>query len=694
MTLLSSASRTFVEILLVAIALKEAACDASGEPAVGEPELLCPEETVRSGDDCLVACPEGWGRGPDHRCRPPCLEGEDIVDGECSRPCPEGTSRGEEEHACSPDAASDFTVCPADIYDERDAAGARLYVNPSADEQADADGSRAAPYATLAATKAALEGIAESEITVLLAAGEYITADLTWLLLDQRKKLSIVGRCREDTRLIVRDARHGFYVQGESAEFVFKGLDFQGGVTQIIVGAASAVTIDRCAFSDWTGRAAVTAGGVSNISVVDASFAVGDAAPTSALNLSADFVEIARSRFHVVTDGGEALNVKAGKRIVLLDSRVEGSGNLGATLLTESGGESVDIARNAFEGDWVTAGLWIAGGSQTSVEMTLTDTSVENHIPEESSRSTAVVLEDLASVSIDNLLVSSGNVDAIRVVNIGVLDIADSTFRDLNWSGLIVERYDTDEACSISVARSRFWGIGDYSIFHENAYCDLRLEQNVFDRNRKGVFAAPRAFTAEANAIGTVDDTALSVRDAQFVRLGNNTIASVDDAGLALSNLQGERGETYVVEGNRIFDCQGAGATINGTGEGKAVLSNNDIQGIRGKMYERQGETGTTGDGVLAASYSEAVATRVEMVGNTIGRNARSGVLIHGPGSSVTVSETRFETGNGYAGLIPERRGELCDLLAQAGAAVSGPDGENVEIVTGVFTASEPEDGP
>ncbi len=667
------------------------ACEGQQAKTGDDFKPVCPDGAIRSGADCLVACPEGWGRGVDDRCRPPCLDAEDMVDGECRSACPAGTVEQEKGGGCLPQDIPDYSECPVDLYNEAGASGERVYVNQAVDEASVSDGTRAHPFRTLGEAVEALNTATAPDSSVLIAAGEYNIDGLQIVSTGGTGKISIIGRCPRKTRLITAPAHLGFYLRAEDTAVTFEGLDFQGGRTQIDVSKAASVSIDTCTFNDWTGDDAVNISVTDRFDIRRTSFSLSDEPrETRALYISADAVTIESNHFSVVSDGGNSVLVANPRTITVADNRVEGRGSYGISILLDKRAESVWIRRNAFDGNWSDEALSILGQANTPAVVTMESNFLENHRASEEKRSVGLKLNHLAQVSIADLRIVTGNMNALHVYDPSLLDIVDSSFKNVDGFGVFVKSgINSFDSCSISIWKSRFTGIKEHAIYHEDPFCDLELRDNVIEDTQKGIYAAPRTFNAEANAIGAVGDTAIYIHGADAVSLKKNTIASGADAGIRLSGLQGGGGAQYTVEGNGIFDCQGVGLAINGTGAGEVVLSDNEIQGVRKKRYEYQGATGAMGDGVLISSYSREAPTRVRMVGNTIGRNARLGVLADGPGSRVEASGTRFEEGNGYGGLVEEKQGMPCDMLSQADASVSGTDAKQLVEVSDLFVAEE-----
>ena len=48
----------------------------------------------------------------------------------------------------------------------------------------------------------------------------------------------------------------------------------------------------------------------------------------------------------------------------------------------------------------------------------------------------------------------------------------------------------------MTVSRTLFEGLQDYAVFHEDNRCDLDLSGNIFEDNKRGVWAKPRDFIA------------------------------------------------------------------------------------------------------------------------------------------------------------------------------------------------------
>ena len=129
------------------------------------------------------------------------------------------------------------------------------------------------------------------------------------------------------------------------------------------------------------------------------------------------------------------------------------------------------------------------------------------------------------------------------------------------------------------------------------------------------------------------------------------------------------------------------GISIVNVGSGTVSLVGNTVSGTRRQAtIGGDGAAGNVGDGVSIVASGAHTRAGVEMMHNTVGANARLGVIAHGEGVRLEVSQTRFGAGNGYGQMLPGNGGTL-DLAAQNDADVTGGDNRYVEVVEGVFVA-------
>ena len=657
--------------------------------------IACPEGSTLVGSICQVPCPDGWERNGDGPCSPPCPEGHVAQGQMCVPPCPEGLEP--DGPLCRPPGDS-VGPLPCLGGAEFDATGAEegdlvLYVHADKGSPDGPGTDETVPFATL---EQALDSLSEApdSLALILGPGTYDAFDVPKLE-DQAGTIRVLGACWDST--IVQ----GDLFVGSSTLLVeFRRVRFTYGA--LVISESPAVSVEDCVFEGstekWAGNLLdwlASEEGPGELVVRRNLFLDGSTALSLGNGLAQGVVE--NNSFEEQT--ASTIYVSWVGQLtfannMLLNESGAGEGSPAVTITAEAGMES----------ELTITGNWIGGGRKAGIgligvggKITVSDNSVagckmmhisgkflggggeprEDPYPIVFSGNRVTGAEQYGGGSVG---ISVGDSEGVMVTGGFVSGVGDAGLSFTSSRRVMVSNIEATDCLGAGLAAK-----------HMDLEEGLEVENVRLTGNDRGIHAHEGGHVKITGAeLGANSRQGILLMEVTGADIRDSVIGSNGSTGIDLTSLRGKGDAVHTVSGNVVVDNKGLGIVVKAGGEGLVAMEDNEVRGTRpGSVSNAQYPSFEVGDGFAVLTGADGIASTVEFSGvNSVGANARLGILAFGEGTSMNVTEdVAFGDGNGYACILGDPpQGADWNLVQANGAEIVGAE---ATVATGDIPAPD-----
>lgn len=615
-------------------------------------ELRCPEGFEPAGNACLAPCPNGWTTDDAGICSPPCPDGWDLVDDRlCALPCPEGMTA--DGVLCSPSGAGPDLTCAIGPFNDAGAGDHRLYVSEGAPPGGQGDD----PTTPLGSLAAALQRAADStafedDVDIFLGEGHYA---MDWFPDGLPSTVRIWGLCPELVSMTptgqLSGVQQGIELRNLTIDAPIKAMGLGGLLLEdcVLLGdgvgteqtvtytnpsgalADSGTLILRRVHIDTPGYAVIAGGFLTNFVVDRVTIGDPDAEvlPTSGILVDAPKLESLEVTESWISSIGFGIVVKRGC------------------------GPEASLAISRTRVDHSTNGIGISAGMGCDIQ--ITDVSARNVL-------VGVALDDLKEptdgkgILVDGFRLQMDTGVPVEATGVNVLTSHGVLVRRTVLSGHLGRGLRVDgSTLTLEDAFISGWSdAGITDLFLPEGANELTIIRTwILDSDQGVSLTKPGQFVLRDSNIAGNHRGGVQARYQSAVEVSGSRIIGNGGYGVELVSLETANAGDARLLNNHIINNEGMGIVAVSTGEALITVDGNCITGTRPGQGATASATFLVGDGVAILTGTDGQPSRAVLSNNTIGGNGRLGVLVSGPGASMTLTDKEpvFLAGDGYADL-------------------------------------------